>query len=241
MIKIIDTYPEFQSYWERAQHWDVEKQINAWKEDYLSRWPELLKKQIADYESQDLDWRQIARERVFPNLAGSLASMELAHQHLLELSESIYLKGQQHFKFDADLKFVIYVGIGCGAGWVTSYQGAPAILFGLENIAECGWSGRPAISGLIAHELGHVIHDQTRRANLHKIGDDPWWQLYREGFAQYWEGLIMGAESWHQQLGQDPSLAGVVPGKPGLVGIGIFEKRKGRRSGSKVFWVLVCY
>jgi hypothetical protein len=179
MIKIIDTYPAFQSYWDRAQHWDIEKQIHAWREVYLSQWPELLKKQVADYDSQGLDWRQIARERVFPNLAGSLANMEIAHQNLLELSQAIFLKGQQHFKFDADLKFVIYVGIGCGAGWVTSYQGAPAILFGLENIAECGWSGRQAISGLIAHELGHVIHDQTRRDYLNNIGDDPWWQLSR--------------------------------------------------------------
>lgn len=30
----------------------------------------------------------------------------------------------------------IYVGDGCGAGWVMTYQDLPAILFGLENMAE---------------------------------------------------------------------------------------------------------
>ena len=210
MIKIIDTYPEFQSYWDRAQHWDIEKQIHAWREVYLSQWPELLKKQVADYDSQDLDWRQIARERVFPNLAGSLASVELAHQNLLKLSKSIFLKVQQVYKFDEDLIIIIYVGIGCGAGWVTSYQGAPAILFGLENIAECGWSGHQAISGLIAHELGHVIHDQTRLNNLKDTQNGPLWQLIQGRFCPILGRIDSGRRELAPANGGRPSLAGVV-------------------------------
>ena len=31
------------------------------------------------------------------------------------------------------ITFEVCVGIGCGAGWVTSYRGSPAVSFGPEN------------------------------------------------------------------------------------------------------------
>jgi hypothetical protein len=99
--------------------------------------------------------------------------------------------------FESDTVFVIHVGIGCGAGWVTSYQGNTAILFGLENIAECGWSEPPALTGLVAHEIGHLAHFHWRARHGMPLGSGPWWQIYEEGFAQRCEHLILGADSWH--------------------------------------------
>jgi hypothetical protein len=32
----------------------------------------------------------------------------------------------------------------------------PAVLFGPENIAECGWSASEVLAGLVAHEVGHL-------------------------------------------------------------------------------------
>jgi hypothetical protein len=93
------------------------------------------------------------------------------------------------------------VGIGLGAGWATTYQNSPALLFGLENIAEEGWSKPAAIEGLIAHELGHLIHFHWRAQAGKAIGSGPWWQLYEEGFAERCEHVLLGEDSWHMASG----------------------------------------
>ena len=98
---------------------------------------------------------------------------------------------------------VIYVGIGCGAGWATRYQRAPAILFGLENIAECGWTLPPVLAGLVAHEIGHLVHSHWRAKAGKPEGAGPWWDLYTEGFAQRCEHTILGKETWHMRSGDN--------------------------------------
>ena len=95
--------------------------------------------------------------------------------------------------------FVIYVGIGCGAGWGTQFQGSPAVLFGLENIAECGWSQLPSITGLVAHEIGHLMHGHLRTEHEKAAETGSWWQLYEEGFAQRCKHIILGKSSWHMK------------------------------------------
>ncbi len=198
MVELIDTFPAFLAYWAKARHKPVDDQIEGWATEYMGRWPELLVKQVEDYAAQNLDWRSIARERVFPYLADRLPAMQEAHGNLLDLGLPIYATAQQALAFDQDAILVLYAGIGCGAGWATQFCGSPAILFGLEAIAECGWSGSEAITGLIAHETGHLVHHYWRAQHGKPIGSGPWWQLYEEGFAQYCEGLILGSESWHQ-------------------------------------------
>jgi hypothetical protein len=201
--EFIDTFPAFLTYWEKVQHSPLDDQIECWATEYMSLWPELLTKQIEDYSSQSLDWRQIAREKVFPYLTKRLSAMRQAHQNLLELGETLYSRAQQVLVFDCKASFVIYVGIGCGAGWVTTFRGSPAILFGLENIVECGWSDLEAITGLVTHEIGHLVHHQWRTQHGKSIGGGSWWQLYEEGFAQHCESLILDSDTWHQASGSN--------------------------------------
>lgn len=196
--EFVDTFPTFLTYWADAQHKPLADQIESWATRYMAQWPELLAKQIEDYSMQNLDWRQIAQEKVFPYLTERLPAMQQAYQNLLELCEPIYSRAQQVLAFDSKAIFVIYVGIGCGAGWATTFRDSPAILFGLESIAECGWSDTAAITGLIAHEVGHLVHRYWREQHGKPIGSGPWWQLYEEGFAQNCESLILGSETWHQ-------------------------------------------
>ncbi len=196
--EVIDTFSFFLTHWAKAQGQPLDDQIEAWATEYMSPWPELLAKQIDDYAAQGVDWRQIAREKVFPYLTERLPVMHQAHQGLLALCEPIYARAQQVLGFDSGTIFVLYVGIGCGAGWVTLYHGSPAILFGLENIAECGWSDPETLTGLIAHEIGHLAHHHWRSRSGRPMDSGPWWQLYEEGFAQRCESLILQAESWHQ-------------------------------------------
>ena len=198
MYTCIDTFPSFLVYWAEVERSPLEDQIESWANEYLLQWPELLAIQIEDYAAQNLDWRQIAREKVFPYLAGRLPAIKDAHQNLLECCEPIYTKAQAAIGFDANTTFVLHVGIGCGAGWATSFRGNPAILFGLENIAECGWSALETIKGLVAHEIGHLVHASWRSQYGKSPGSGPWWQLYEEGFAQACESLILDTELVHQ-------------------------------------------
>lgn len=198
---IVDTFPDFVAFWARARAKPIDAQIESWASQHMARWPELLDKQLHDYASEGLDWRQVAREKVFPFLDDRLPAMRVAHDNLLPLCAPIYPTSEHVLGFASDAVFVIYVGIGCGAGWATTFHGSPAILFGLENIAECGWTQAPALTGLVAHEIGHLAHHDWRARHGVALGSGPWWQLYEEGFAQRSEHLILGHDTWHQASG----------------------------------------
>jgi hypothetical protein len=198
---IIDTFPAFLTFWHQAQQKPTEAQIEGWASEYMSQWPELLQKQLEDYIRDGVDWREIAREKVFPFMRERLPATQVARGNLLQSSASIYSTAQQVLGFESDAIFVIYVGIGCGAGWATLFRNSPAILFGLENIAECGWSRPPSLTGLVAHEIGHLVHHHWRAQYGMAVGSGPWWQLYSEGFAQRCEHVILGQDTWHQATG----------------------------------------
>ena len=85
----------------------------------------------------------------------------------------------------------------CGAGRATCYSHSPAILLGLENIAEEGWIRSDALTGLVAHEMGHLVHYRWRGEYDLPGGSGPWWQLYEEGFAQRCEHVLCGEHAWH--------------------------------------------
>jgi hypothetical protein len=68
----------------------------------------------------------------------------------------------------------------------------------LENIAECGWERADALTGLIAHELGHVAHQHWRAQAGRQLNDSALAQLFDEGFAQVCESLILRTDSFHQ-------------------------------------------
>jgi hypothetical protein len=200
--ELLDTLPTFELFWAGYGNRPLEQQIDGWAEAYGTAWPELFAKQVDDYRAEGLDWKQVARHRVFPFLGERLQAMQVAHDNLKEKCSEIYLKAQAALGLDFDILFVIYVGTGSGAGWATTYQSRPAVLFGLENIAEEGWSSSGVIAGLIAHEIGHLLHAEwRRRANL-DAGAGPWWQLYSEGFAQRCEQRTQGGETWHMAQGQ---------------------------------------
>jgi hypothetical protein len=191
---IIDTFPEFLTWWHHAEHHPIDEQIESWVRKYMEPWPELLSKQLDDYESHDTNWRRIARDKIFPHLEEHIPIMQEAYQNLLPACRSGYELACKKFGFDTDINYVIYVGIGNGAGWATEFAGLPAVLFGLETIAENSWNNPAAIQSLVAHELGHLVHYHWRDEQKKAKGTGPWWHLYEEGFAQRAESLILGEE-----------------------------------------------
>ena len=196
---LIDTYPNFKAFWDQYRTKSIDQQIDGWRSDYLSPWPGLLTRQIDDYKSDGMDWIEVARERIFPEMEGRISGMELAHANLTAVIEPTKTKAVEALEFSGDLIVVIYVGVGLGAGWATIYEGKPAVLFGLENIVDCGWTGKDALIGLTAHEIGHLVHFQLREEAGISQGSGPWWQLYCEGVAMHCEHLVAGAESWHMR------------------------------------------
>jgi hypothetical protein len=69
--------------------------------------------------------------------------MEIIHSRLPAVCKALTIRAQELLALDCDLVALLYVGIGCGAGWVTTCASRHAILLGLENIAEEGWTKSP--------------------------------------------------------------------------------------------------
>lgn len=202
MTTILDTYSEFLSYWEKHKNLPVKEQIEGWASEYMVLWPDLLEKQQENYRDIKEDWRNIAEEKVFPFLHSRLNPMQEAHANLIEFIRPIHRSAMKIFNIDNfDVLYVIYTGIGCGAGWVTTLRNSQAILFGLEMIAECNWTDPDSLKGLIAHEIGHAIHGKLRQDSELNQEKGPWWQLYTEGYAERCEQIIIGQNHWHEGAG----------------------------------------
>ena len=203
MKKILDTYPEFISYWNKYGQLSLHQKIEGWANEYMSNWPELLQMQKDDYSDlPDSNWRDIAETRIFPFIADRIGSISEAHNNLLNEIEPIHTAASDFFGIEnLGIIYVIYVGIGCGAGWVSTFNESHSVLFGLEMISECKWSDRISIQGLIGHEIGHAVHAVLRNDPGLAQFEDPFWRLYTEGFAQRCEHILLRSDTWHQGQG----------------------------------------
>ena len=157
-LRIIDLFPTFLEFWRAARHKPLADQLDDWTSIHMAPWPELLKKQLDDYAALGEDWRDLASKHIFPYLDQRLPEMIAIHRQLPGICQELIPLSREKLDLDSDLIVLFYVGIGCGAGWVTTYAHKQAILFGLENIAEEGWTKNGTLRGFVAHELGRVAH-----------------------------------------------------------------------------------
>jgi len=198
--EVVDTFPSFQRYWYHVRTRPVRRQIEAWHDEYLRSWPELAEKQIASYADEGVDWRSVARRRIFPTLPERLSGILQVRRNLLRAFPVAVGQCQEKLGLDFPVTFVLHVGIGCGAGWATTFRGRRAVLFGMENAADLGWTDRRTTVRLVEHEIAHLLHDEwRRRARTTRLGDHrgPWWQLYEEGWATRCEFVLGGVALHH--------------------------------------------
>ena len=190
--EILDTYQDFLDYWTLASDKSVDEQIELWQTYYMGKYPELLTKQVQSYEVDNIDWRKIA-QKIFPSLRHRFQLMQRARENILSTCRWAHARASEKLGLDFDIVFVIYVGVGCGAGWATKYGEQPAVLLGLENIAEQKWHVKNKLKGLVAHEIGHLAHMKWRNEweTFEKSEQDPLFLLYSEGFAQRCEHVIL--------------------------------------------------
>lgn len=180
---LLDTFPRFLEGWDGSPE--------SWLR-YIEEYPELFEKVKWDYGRYNTDWREYLRLLEKRNAE----ELKLAHKRLLEALPKVEKRIRELFGIGPErYNVVIYVGLENGAGWVTEFAGKPSVLFGIEAIAELGWYER--IGGLVAHELGHVVHWLLRGEDLEKLEEEEqaFW-LYTEGFAQRIEDLATG-RPWH--------------------------------------------
>lgn len=200
---LLDTWPAWRQTWDRVAHAPLEMQIDAWAMEYMALYPALFEKQVDNYASLDMDWRAVARDRVFPSMTTRMPHMTTAHDTFLRCHDAVARRFGDHLQADFSCEFVVYVGLECGAGWATTYEGTPACLLGLEAIANLGWQTETQLAGLITHELGHLAHIVWRAragvSDLEESESDPLFLLYSEGFAQRVEHVALGQDRWHMR------------------------------------------
>jgi hypothetical protein len=201
---LIDTFPEFLAYWAGLSCKNVDEQVALWQTSYLKKYPELLRKQVENYEEMHVNWRETAK-KTLQLVPQRLPLMREARVNILRICEPTYLRAAERLCVDFNVTFVIYVGIGCGAGWATTYNKQPSVLLGLENIAEEKWHRKDKLQGLMCHEIGHLIHMKWREEwkTFEKAEENPLFRLYSEGFAQRCEHVILGKEAWHMKSGKE--------------------------------------
>jgi len=202
--ELVDTFPAFRRWWLGGRNLDVNRQLDSWRDDYLHPWPELFQKQVEAYASEGVSWRTVARRWIFPTLDQRVALMGVAHERLRRAIPTAVRRCRDGLGLDFAVTCVIHVGVGCGAGWATRFAGTPAVLFGLENAADLGWTDPTTVVALVEHELAHLLHDHLRRRSGQRGLEGhhgPWWQLYEEGFATRCE-LRLGEIGAHHSRGR---------------------------------------
>ncbi|QIB26721.1 hypothetical protein [Caloranaerobacter azorensis] len=200
MIRIIDTFKEFNKVFRNNLNLSIEEKIDLWDKEYICKFPELEKKIKEDYALNGYDWREIARTRVFNNTNKDYKKMIQAYNNILQIIDGINKKVFDIFNLDLELNIVLYHGLCNSAGWVDRYNGKRAILYGIDKIAELKWHTVEKLEPLIAHELCHVIHFELRgeddlpkevEKSKYNIGI---WRIYEEGFAQFYQNKLLGKD-----------------------------------------------
>lgn len=200
MINVIDTFNDFRSCFERSLEIPVEDKINLWKTSYISNYPELEEKLIRDYEDTGINWREYAEKSVFNRTRDDFDKMIEAHKNILDTQDYINKRASAMVDICFDINIVIYSGLCNSAGWVDRYNGKRAILYGIDKIAMLNWHTKEKIEPLLAHELCHVIHFELRGEDRlsQDIENNKYnngvWNLYEEGFAQYFENVLTGKD-----------------------------------------------
>ena len=60
-VQIIDTFLADRSFWSAVVDREIEQQIECWRSEYMTLWPELRQKLFDDCAGEGLHWIQIAK------------------------------------------------------------------------------------------------------------------------------------------------------------------------------------
>lgn len=189
MIKLIDTFKAFYPYYIALN--DPVKRYEAWNL-YMDQYPVIKQMCIKDYQQNHIDYKELALKKIFNHDDHYINKIEVSYQNLMDLLVSNPMKFNGLLPIDFHFSIILYFGLGNGAGWATLYQNEPAILLGIDKIAELSWTDKQTLSGLIMHEYAHIAHAYLRKINLDEfenLEDNPFFRMYSEGFASFYEDI----------------------------------------------------
>ncbi len=200
MIKIVDTYSQIDSLF-KDKCFDFakwEKYINTIYQDSSH----IFKDEMVEYISTgkytfEKDFLPIINN-VYQN-----PKLNTLHESFSSATENLNELIINKFHKPLNVDIVLYLGLCNAAGWVTSINGTPTVLLGIEKIIELNWCDINSIYGLVYHELGHVYHQQH---GLMKQNSDNQkkifvYQLFKEGIAMYFEQILVDdLDYFHQDI-----------------------------------------
>ena len=194
MIKIIDTYLQFDSVFENGifslAKWEF--YINTLYDGASNILIDDMKSANYEYEKDVLP--------IINDVYRHPALMTL-HSSFCNVTDDLNLKIVERFGHELDIDIVLYIGLCSAAGWVTNINGRDVILLGIEKILELNWYDEDSMRGLIYHELGHIYHKQYGVYNQHSDNSKRnfVWQLFTEGIAMYFEQALVDNFNYYHQ------------------------------------------
>ena len=192
--KIIDTYPDFFDLWQTAAKEPVKIQIERWRTDYITDWPEIKNWQLAGYED-DLEWREYAREEIFPWINQNFNKLMAARSSLLGAIRSVYDRDADLFQENIQTYFLISIGVSKDLAYVSSYGNRPAIYFDLVAIAREGWQDTTILRSLVGLQLGYYYFDSFRQKIGVPDGEGQRWKYFKIGFAREFARELLGPDN----------------------------------------------
>lgn len=192
-MKITDTFNDICNCYPNGKF-----DLNCWERYAENICPALKDKIKADAADYDFE------RDILPVLQAAYADRDKlaeVHNSFCKLTGGLSGKLTEKLGCGLDVNIILYLGLCNGAGWATDIDGAPAVLLGIEKIAELSWTDEKSMAGLIYHELGHIWHYRVRTVptELNSTSDKALWQLYSEGVAMFAEQLLYGGESFYHQ------------------------------------------
>lgn len=200
-MKIINTADGF-----AACYTDGEFDLAKWREYIDARVPgarELCLRDAQETMDAGYSWEAC----FLPVLNAAAAEPEKLEQALRSfraVTEGLDGRITAAFGKSVDADVILYLGLCCGAGWVTEAGGKTAVLLGIEKILELGWFDLDSMTGLIVHELGHVYQAQYGNLSYETdaLPERFLWQLFTEGVAMVFEQEVLGDRDYfHQDRG----------------------------------------
>ena len=198
MIRIIDTYSQFDSLFRKGKFELVkwEMYINSIYDNSA----EIFKNDLREY----LDSGEYVYEKdILPiiNAVYGHQALDDLHHSFLKVTDRLNERIAERFGNEPDADIVLYIGLCNGAGWVAEIHGKTVILLGAEKILELNWHDENSMYGLIYHELGHVYHKQygtfEQSAADNKLSFVQ--QLFNEGIAMYFEQILVNDLDYYHQ------------------------------------------
>lgn len=176
-VVIDDITGDFFAFWERAEHRPPAEQARRWRDEYIAAHRSLFDASGGRHGSEDTLMPAMARfSSIVPRLRADLPRIRGAIERVTPNLAGCFAID------DADMRWVLLVGLFHADGWLTMVDGTPTCFVAVELLGDLRLA-----EVLLAHEAAHACHLSCAPDRL----DD----LDRLGHSLFVEGLAVVASA----------------------------------------------